>query len=162
MTDSSSVFNWVIRPGEVITQEQLEAEFGISYQQDPKQFEIEQLRLKQRIETWMRGQGQPVTVSTKQRGIQILSSAESVVYNAHRARQARVQANRAHRRLVSTVNEEDLAPDQRRQYERELEIQGAYCAAMRATTRQLREKGLLADTSAPSERVPPPPRRSFR
>ena len=92
-------------------------------------------------------------MTTKQKGLQILGSVDSAKYNVKRGRNSRALMIRSFHELRDTVDENDLSPEQRHAYDRALQIEGDYVAAIKTVRRKLRGEGTLTDTSAPSNRV---------
>ena len=149
----TNLYNWTLRKGENITQQQLEAEWGYRYDDDPDRFKLDLLRTKAQVEAILRSQKNPATVTTRQKGLQILGSVDSADYNVKRGRNARALMIRSFHELQTTVDENELNADQRHAYDRALQVEGDYVAAIKTVRRKLRSDGVLADTTAPSKRV---------
>lgn len=150
MTDS--LYRWSIQRGEVITQEQIEAELGYLKEEDPERYRLDLLRLRQECEAFLRAQGTPSSVRTCENGIQILDSGSAMQHQVRRGRNARARMIDAFRQLEDTVDVNELSVDGRRAYEEALRVEGQYVHAIRRVRRELRGHGALQN-KVPQERV---------
>lgn len=154
-----NLFNWTLRKGEVITQAQIEAEFGFRHEDDPNAYQCKLMGLGKTIADHMKSIGQPASIRMCNHGIQILDNYEALEHEQKRGRQGRAKMINAFNRLKSNVDVNQLSEDGRRAHDRAVLVEGAYVQAIQDTRRRLRGGGHLQNNIPRDPYPEQPPRR---
>lgn len=133
-----------IQKGSYIPADELEDILGLDA--DSATFNLVVLEFSRQIADELEIRGRPATVIIEDRGIRVLTDAESSSYNARRFVLAQRQMFEAHSRSQRTVELRALTPEQQKDHVRRLEIQGRYLQGLVGVRKQLQIEAHKRDT----------------
>lgn len=124
-----------LNKGDIIPVERCEEITG--KRQGDSRYDLALLDLKDRIQGELHDRDKFWTLRTEKGAIKVLTDAEAYTYN--HAEQVRARSAQVRRfALQSAVDVDKLSPDQRKEHERNVEVDGKYLQAMQGVRSQLR------------------------